>query len=125
MSERDQRVSEVVVPDTPRPDADDHPGSVLGLRSDERGLVWMLDMGARTNITPRLVARDTRADRRERVMPLPARAAARHSEPNDLMLDPRNDTVHIADEGVGRNGDGSQAALIVEGQGRLCRALKR
>lgn len=124
MFERDERVSEVVSPDTlrpfpnlhwntPRPGADDYLDSVLGLRSDERGVVWMLDMGARTNIVPRLVAWDTRADRLERVIPLPPPATVRHSEPNDLVLDPRNEAIYIADEGVGRNGDGSDAALIV------------
>ncbi|MDQ3560092.1 MAG: hypothetical protein M3453_13105, partial [Pseudomonadota bacterium] len=67
MFETAARVSEVTSPttlkpfpneawNTPRSGAEDYLDGVLGLRSDSEGTVWMLDMGTRTGITPKLVA---------------------------------------------------------------------
>lgn len=60
------RVSEVTSPttlkpfsnelwNTLRPDTEDY-ANVLGVRTDANGVVWLLDVGYRTDITPKLVA---------------------------------------------------------------------
>lgn len=124
MFETAVRVSELTSPttlkpfpseawNTPKARTEDYLSNVLGVRSDDKGVVWMLDMGYRTGITPKLVAWNTREDRLERIIPLPEPATRKSSEPNDFVIDPKNDTIYIADEGVGRDGDGSKAALIV------------
>lgn len=123
MFETERRVSEVVdgrlhpFPDAawnaPRPGSEDYLDGVLGIRADRDGVVWMLDMGTRTGITPKLVGWDTRTDRLAGVVALPPPATVRTSEPNDFVLDPRRGLALIADEGVGNGGDGTRAALIV------------
>lgn len=137
MFETSVRVSEIVSPtetrpfpnpewNTPRDGTESYLDAVLGLRSDADGVVWMLDMGSRSKITPKLVAWDTRVDRLHRVIPLGAPATIRESEPNDLVIDARHDRVYIADEGVGNGGDGSKGALIVVdlGSGEARRVLQ-
>jgi len=98
---------------TPRKGDEDWLDAVLGLRNDEQGRVWLMDMGTRSGITPKLVIWNTRTDRLERVIPLPPHAVDRHSEPNDFVIDPVRNLVFIADEGAGDGGDGSTGALIV------------
>ena len=86
---------------------------MLGIASDAAGVVWMLDMGSRGDIPPRFVAWDTRADKLAGILPITPAAVGPHCEPNDFVLDARNRCAYIADEGVGRDGDGSEGALIV------------
>ncbi len=118
------RVSEVTSPttlkpfpnelwNTPRPDTEDYFANVLGVRTDANGVVWLLDMGYRTDITPKLVAWNMREDRLERIVKLPEPATHINSEPNDFVIDEKHGAIYIADEGVGRDGDGFRAALIV------------
>lgn len=97
----------------PRPGTDYYLDSVLGLRGDEHGVVWMLDIGSRTHITPKIVAWNTRTDQLERIFYLRPPATVPTSEPNDLVLDSLHGMIYIADEGAGPGGDGSRAALIV------------
>ena len=124
MFETDVRVSEVVAPGTLRPFPDarwnsaapsqsERLDAVLGVRSDADGVAWLLDMGSRGQVPPKFVAWDTRANRLRRVLPITPAALGLHSEPNDFVLDARNGMAYIADEGVGREGDGSAGALIV------------
>jgi hypothetical protein len=47
---------------TPKKGTDQYLDNVLGLRSDENGIVWIIDMGFRTKITPKLVGWNTRTD---------------------------------------------------------------
>ena len=42
--------------------------SVLGIQSDKKGVVWMLDNARRGETTPKLVAWDTRADKLAKVI---------------------------------------------------------
>jgi hypothetical protein len=98
---------------TPRDDSEDWLDAVLGLRTDTRGCVWLLDMGTRSGITPKLVVWDCRSDTLSRVIRLPASVLTPHSEPNDFAIDELHGAVYIADEGAGNGGDGSMAALIV------------
>ena len=87
--------------------------AVLGIRADSDGLVWMLDMGSRSEIPPKLVGWDTRSGKLAGTLPITPAALGQHSEPNDFVLDPRNGAAYIADEGVGHDGDGSEGALII------------
>jgi sugar lactone lactonase YvrE len=81
--------------------------SVLGIQSDGEGVVWMLDNGMRSGVTPKLVAWASRTDTQVRVIELgevvPANAFV-----NDLVVDSDNDTVYIADPAGGAN-----AAIVV------------
>ncbi|MDQ8191882.1 L-dopachrome tautomerase-related protein [Roseibacillus persicicus] len=98
---------------TPR-DSDDHfLCNVLGLRNDANGIVWMLDMGQRNPVTPKIVGWNTHTDELERIYYLPTTALSNHAQPNDMLVDTKNEVFVIADEGIGNGGDGSTAALIV------------
>ena len=98
---------------TPRKDSDHYLDSVLGLRGDTQGVIWMLDMGTRSGITPKLVGWNTRTDRLERIYPIPAPASRPESQLNDFAIDAVHGAFYIADEGIGPGGDGTQAALVV------------
>jgi sugar lactone lactonase YvrE len=98
---------------TPRKENDWYLDDVLGLRNDSRGVVWMLDMGTRNNVTPKLVGWNTRENRLERIAYIPAPASLETSQLNDFVIDEQRQLIVIADEGIGRGGDGSKAALIV------------
>ena len=97
---------------TPLPLTDEYLDAVLGIRSDSHGVVWMLDMGSRSGIKPKFVAWDTRKDALQRIIRIDA-ATVPTSEPNDFVIDERHGALFIADEGVGRGGDGAHGALIV------------
>ncbi len=81
--------------------------AVLGIQSDPRGMVWMLDNGLRGDSTPKLVAWDTRTDRLHRVIHLPAPVTRPGSFVNDLAVDLRHESIYIADPA------GPKSALIV------------
>ena len=98
---------------TPQPGTDHYLDSVLGLRGDENGIVWMLDMGQRTPLTPKIVGWDTKADKLHRIYYLPAPASLPESQHNDFVVDTKNRKFYIADEGIGPGGDGTKAALVV------------
>ena len=98
---------------TPRDGDEDWLDAVLGLHDDPDGRVWLMDMGTRSGITPKIVVWDTVDDRLDRVIPLPPEAVTRHSEPNDFAVDAARGLVFIADEGAGDGGDGSTGAIIV------------
>jgi len=102
---------------TPFPDKDwnDRSGrigltldSVLGIRTDPNGVVWMLDNGMRTGSTPKLVGWDTRADKLHRVIYLPAPVAPKDEFVNDFTVDTRHNRIFIVDPAGGAN-----AAFIV------------
>lgn len=98
---------------TPRPTDDHYLSNVLGIRNDENGVVWMLDMGNRNPITPKIVGWNTKTNKLERIYYLPETAVVKTSQPNDMLIDTKNQVIIIADEGIGNGGDGSAAALIV------------
>ncbi|MDY7096715.1 MAG: L-dopachrome tautomerase-related protein [Pseudomonadota bacterium] len=98
---------------TPREGDDRYLDSVLGLRGDENGVVWMLDMGNRTGITPKIVGWNTWHNRLERIYYIPAPASRPESQHNDLIVNNKDGVFVIADEGIGEGGDGTQAALVV------------
>ena len=82
--------------------------TVLGIQSDPRGVVWMLDNGMRGNATPKLVAWDTRGDRLARIIHLPPPITPDNAFVNDLAVDLEHNAIYIADPAGGDN-----AALIV------------
>ncbi|MGR9108449.1 MAG: L-dopachrome tautomerase-related protein [Gammaproteobacteria bacterium] len=90
----------------------DNPGvhldSVLGIRSDSQGLVWMLDNGMRSAVVPKLVAWNSRLNRLERVIELPQPVTVDGSFVNDFAIDELRNRIYIADPA-----NGSDAALIV------------
>ena len=82
--------------------------SVLGLQSDKKGVVWMLDNGRRSETTPKLVAWDSKNDRLAKIIYLPTPAVIPTSFINDLALDPEEPYLYISDPAGGKD-----AALIV------------
>lgn len=98
---------------TPREGDDHYLSNVLGIRNDSNAIVWMLDMGGRNNVTPKIVGWNTNTDQLERIYYLPQVALASTSQPNDMLVDTKHGVFVIADEGIGNGGDGSTAALIV------------
>ncbi|MFP9097790.1 L-dopachrome tautomerase-related protein [Flavobacterium sp. RHBU_24] len=98
---------------TPRDTDDRYLSNVLGIRNDANGIIWMLDMGQRNAVTPKIVGWNTRTDKLERIYYLPQSALANTSQPNDMVVDNKHGIFVIADEGIGKGGDGSKAALIV------------
>lgn len=82
--------------------------SVLGIQSDSRGRVWMLDNAMRSPGTPKLVAWDTGSNRLARIIHLPAPVTHDGAFLNDLAVDEKHGVIYIADPARGSN-----AALIV------------
>ena len=68
--------------------------SVLGIQSDQQGIVWMLDNGMGTS---RLVAWDTRKDALHKIVEVTEPGRVYNSFFNDLALDPVHSTIFISD----------------------------
>jgi sugar lactone lactonase YvrE len=82
--------------------------SVLGIRSDSNGIVWMLDNGMRNSVTPKLVGWNTKTNKLQRLIYLPAPIAPKDAFVNDFALDTHHNHAFISDPAGGAN-----AALIV------------
>lgn len=82
--------------------------SVLGIRTDSQGIVWMLDNGMRSGVTPKLVGWDTHNDKLYRVIYLPPPVAPKDAFVNDFAIDGGRQRIFISDPAGGGN-----AALIV------------
>lgn len=82
--------------------------SVLGIRSDANGIVWMLDNGMRSGVTPKLVGWNTKTNKLQRLIYLPAPIAPKDAFVNDFALDANHNHAFISDPAGGGN-----AALIV------------
>lgn len=93
--------------------------SVLGLQSDKKGVVWMLDNARRGETTPKLVAWDTKNDELEKVIYLPQPATIATSFVNDLALDPEEPFIYIADPAGGEDA----AIIVVDTQTGLARRV--
>ncbi len=81
--------------------------SVLGIRS-ANGIVWMLDNGMRSGVTPKLVGWDIKADKLHQVIMLPPPIAPKDAFVNDFAVDTRHNHIFISDPAGGVN-----AGLIV------------
>ncbi len=82
--------------------------SVLGIRSDANGVVWMLDNGMRSGVTPKLVGWNTKTNKLQRLIYLPAPIAPKDAFVNDFALDTKHSHAFISDPAGGNN-----AGLIV------------
>ena len=82
--------------------------AVAAVRSDPRGIVWMLDAGTRGRSTAKLLAWDTRVDKLHQIIHLPPPVTLADSCPTDLAIDPSNNAIFIADPASGKD-----AAIIV------------
>ncbi len=92
--------------------------SVLGIRSDGQGVVWMLDNGGKV---PRVVAWNTRTNKLHRIIPIAAPATRPGSFHNDLAVDRKNGALYLADFG----GDKGPAIVVVDLQtGKSRRVLE-
>jgi len=89
-------------------DADVTLHSVLGIQSDSKGIVWMLDNGMRGSATPKLVAWNTRQGKLHKIIMLPEPITPADAFVNDLAVDETHDSIYITDPAGGDN-----AALIV------------
>lgn len=98
---------------TPRNTDDHYLSEVLGIRNDANSIIWMLDMGKRNHITPKIVGWNTYKNQLERIYYLTEPAIIKTSQPNDMVVDTKHGIFIIADEGIGNGGDGSKAALII------------
>ena len=82
--------------------------SVLGIRSDANGVVWMLDNGMRSGVTPKLVGWNTKTDSLHKLIYLPTPITPKDTFVNDFAIDFRHNAIFISDPASGGN-----AALIV------------
>jgi sugar lactone lactonase YvrE len=82
--------------------------SVLGIRSDANGIVWMLDNGMRSGVTPKLVGWDTKINKLHQVINLPSPITPKDAFVNDFAVDTQHNHIFISDPAGGAN-----AALIV------------
>lgn len=94
--------------------------SIIGLRCDPKGVLWLLDAGnladpqAGANATPpKLVAWDTNAERLLRVIHLPPPTSGPKSFFQDLAIDTKRDAIYIADCGIGAGFDAPTPAIVV------------
>jgi sugar lactone lactonase YvrE len=81
--------------------------SVLGIRS-ANGIVWMLDNGMRSGVTPKLVGWDIKTDKLHQVIMLPPPIAPKDAFVNDFAVDTLHNLIVISDPAGGTN-----AGLIV------------
>lgn len=81
--------------------------SVLGIRS-ANGIVWLLDNGMRSGVTPKLVGWDIKTNKLHRVIELPEPITHKDSFVNDFAVDTKHNHIFISDPAGGVN-----AGLIV------------
>lgn len=94
--------------------------SVLGIRS-ANGIVWMLDNGICSGVTPKLVGWDIKANKLHQVIALPEPITHKDSFVNDFAVDTKHHHIFISDPAGGEN-----AGLIVVNldTGKLRRVLE-
>ncbi|SEK46002.1 Major royal jelly protein [Aquimarina amphilecti] len=97
---------------TPRDTDENYLSNVLGVRNDENGVVWMIDMAQRNPVKPKIVGWNTKTDSLEKIYYLDE-STVKHSQPNDMVVDTKHGAFIIADEGIGNGGNGNSGAFIV------------
>ncbi len=99
--------------------------SVIGVQSDRRGVVWIMDMGG-GELPPKLVGWDTRRDELHRIITIPPHAGRPGSLQQDFAIDEVRGAIFIADlnERGGLLGPRDPAIVAVDLKtGRVRRAL--
>ncbi|MEM8867128.1 MAG: L-dopachrome tautomerase-related protein [Verrucomicrobiota bacterium] len=86
--------------------------AVIGIQTDSKGRVWILDMGS-ADSSPKLFAWDTVNDRVFKVIYLPKEALVENSFVQDFALDEKRGQAYIADMSRGGMIDASEPAIIV------------
>ncbi len=81
--------------------------TVLGVQTDTTGVLWMLDNGMRSSVTPKLVGWHLDEDRLYQLIMIPEPISHESSFLNDLAVDRENNHIYIADP------MGDESALIV------------
>ena len=90
--------------------------SIIGIRSDPKGILWMLDAGKAEGpdaTPPKLVAWDTKTDRLVRVIHLPPPATKPSSFLQDFAIDSAREAIIIADAGIGAGFEHPTPAFVV------------
>jgi hypothetical protein len=94
--------------------------SIIGLRSDPKGVLWMLDAGNLGSASPgtpatppKLIAWDTNGERLQRVVHIPPPAATPKSFLQDLAIDWKREVIFIADCGIGQGFADATPAIVV------------
>lgn len=90
--------------------------SIIGIKSDKDGVLWMLDAGAPNApnpLSPKLIAWDTKTDRLVRVIHLPPPTSGPTSFLQDLAIDPTHDAIYIADCGIGAGFEHAKPSIVV------------
>jgi hypothetical protein len=85
--------------------------AVIGVQSDRRGVVWIMDMGG-DGLPPKLVAWDTKRDKLHRLITIPPHARVPNSFQQDLAIDEVRGAVFIADVGRGDLFGPSNPAIV-------------
>lgn len=87
---------------------------VIGVQSDRRGVLWILDMGGEdlSASPPKLVAWDTRRNELHRVIHIPPHALRPNSFQQDLAIDEVRGAIFIADVGRGDLFGPSDPAIV-------------
>jgi sugar lactone lactonase YvrE len=99
--------------------SDEYLDTVLGIRSDADGVVWMSDMMQHDRKTPKLVGWNTKTNTLEQIIRIPPPATlpcnkdSCASQLNDFVIDSKRGKFYLADEGIGPGGNGSKAALVI------------
>ncbi len=94
--------------------------TVLGVQFDTKGVVWMLDNGMRSGITPKLVGWHLDEDRLYQVIEIPEPVSHPRSFFNDLAVDRESDHIFIADP----MGDRSALVVVDVSSGNARRVLE-
>lgn len=104
---------------TSQADENTYVDTVLGIRGDADGVIWMSDMMHGDRKTPKLVGWNSVTNTLEAVLPIPAPATlpcnadSCASQLNDFVIDDKRGKFYFADEAIGPGGDASQAALVI------------
>lgn len=86
--------------------------SVIGIHSDSKGIVWILDMGSETSPT-RIVAWNTVNNKLHKQIEISKSALLENSFPQDFALDEKRQKIYIADMSFGNFNGATKPAIIV------------
>jgi len=88
--------------------------SVIGIHSDSKGVVWILDMGGENSPT-QIVAWDTDNNSLHKHLKINQSALLTNSFPQDFVLDESRQKIYIADMSFGNfSGDTKPAIIVVD-----------
>ncbi|WP_444901802.1 L-dopachrome tautomerase-related protein [Microbulbifer sp. SSSA007] len=86
--------------------------SVIGIHSDSKGIVWILDMGSENSPT-QLVAWDSVNNKLHRQLEISRSSLLTNSFPQDFALDEKRQKIYIADMSFGNFNGATKPAIIV------------